>query len=450
MRLRKILIRALIVLFILATTVLVLRTFLNYATGHTLEKYLARAKDGGAVLRVKELIPDCPGTENGARLWKAAVALLDLDDADKSGLSKALEDSFYGRPLNEESRSKLASIILKNKRTLDLAAEASALPCLHLGIWDDLAKGMDEDQMTTVVNMIQMTGLLAVETLLHADRGEIVLALEECRTGMRLAERLMDEPSLINAAVAVANMKRMSLVFGRVVSGKQIDQKTLASWISELDALSWRLHWAKTFPVERASSLEMGLRMIKGDAGAVLTHAGSKGPYGRFWFWLMRPVLRSEVLWFQNACEDMDKVATLPYYEQREFIIRLSQRLNTPPWYFRMIGTLFPDFQAPCLKEASLEAVMLATRAGLACKMYSHRTGRYPGSLKALVPDLLPEIPIDPFTGKPLVYRMSSSELIIYSVGSNEKDDRGRGTYLITQLVTDKDDDWAWREKISP
>jgi hypothetical protein len=90
--------------------------------------------------------------------------------------------------------------------------------------------------------------------------------------------------------------------------------------------------------------------------------------------------------------------------------------------------------------------MMLTTRAGLACKIYRSKTGRYPGNIEALVPDILPDIPIDPFTGKPLVYKTENRELLIYSFGSNQKDDGGRMGPM-TQLVMEKDDDWTWREK---
>jgi len=36
---------------------------------------------------------------------------------------------------------------------------------------------------------------------------------------------------------------------------------------------------------------------------------------------------------------------------------------------------------------------------------------------------------------------------IVYSVGSNQKDEGGRGTWTITQMVMEKDDDWAWIEE---
>ena len=117
------------------------------------------------------------------------------------------------------------------------------------------------------------------------------------------------------------------------------------------------------------------------------------------------------------------------------------------PWYYRISGLLFADFQTVYLKEATLEAMMLTTKAGLACKIYKNQTGHYPENLDALVPGLMDAVPIDPFNGKPLIYRLQDGGVLIYSVGSNEKDDEGRGTYQITQLIMEKDDDWAWKEK---
>jgi hypothetical protein len=448
MRLRKILIKVSVVLLVFLTAVLALRAFLNYTAGKRLEDYLVKAKAEGVALGVREFVPDCTESENAAPLWKAAEALLAADGEDKSALSKALADSFYERPLDDESRRRLARIIEKNRRSLDLTIEAAARPCLRLGFWSQAPDDAFKVNVPSLVKMVLATKLLAVEALLRADRGETQQALDECRNGMRLARRIMDEPALITTLIAVADMKQMLISFDRIVSGRNIDQETVASWIKELDHQSWRSSFIRALPAEQANSLEVGLRMIKGDPAATKSYSGPEGLNSRFWSWLIRPLLKSELLWFQKSFEGAGKVSMLPYYEQREFLIAQSGKVNPPPWYYRMIGGLQPNFHASFLREASLEAMMLATRAGLACKIYRNKTGHYPENLEALVPDILPEIPIDPFTGKPLVFKRQSGKLLIYSLGSNQKDDGGRSTYMITQLVMEKDDDWTWREKI--
>lgn len=450
---RKTSIRVLVALLVVVIVALTVRAILNYTTGKNLESYLAKAKADGVALRTKDLIADCPESDNAARLWKAVEALLDLDVKDKSTMSKALEDSFYGRPRDGELWSKLASIIEKNRRALDLAMEAASRPCLHLDNLNEWAAGAADVPGMPIVKMIHVTKLLAAEALLRADRGEIPQAMEECRSGMRLARLLINQPFLIHALIAVADMKQILAVFGRIASGKDISQEVLASWITELDPQSWRLHFIKVFLVERANSLEVGLRNIRGDAAAMRPSSGSESPASRFWIWLIRPALKSELVWFQKAFEGAGEVSPLPYYKQRGLLMRTSQGLASPPWYYppwyyRMLGGLSLDFHPVFLKEATLEAVMLTTRAGLACKIYKIKAGRYPESLEALVPDILSEVPIDPFTGKPLVYKIENGELLIYSLGSNQKDDGGRSTFLITPEVIENDD-WTWREKLA-
>jgi hypothetical protein len=94
-----------------------------------------------------------------------------------------------------------------------------------------------------------------------------------------------------------------------------------------------------------------------------------------------------------------------------------------------------------------LEAILQTTRTGLACRIFKSKNGRYPDDLEALVPAILPELPIDPFTGKPLIYKRNGEGFIAYSIGLNMKDEDGRETWLITEIPIKKDDDWSWKEE---
>ena len=58
---------------------------------------------------------------------------------------------------------------------------------------------------------------------------------------------------------------------------------------------------------------------------------------------------------------------------------------------------------------------------------YQRDRGRYPPKLDALAPKYLPKIPVDLFSGKPLIYRPSKDGYLFYSVGVNCRDEQGRG-----------------------
>lgn len=71
------------------------------------------------------------------------------------------------------------------------------------------------------------------------------------------------------------------------------------------------------------------------------------------------------------------------------------------------------------LSKLTLLSVELALRA------HSVEHGSPPAQLKALSPVLLKEIPRDPFSGKPLVYRPQGTNWLLYSVGPDRVDNGG-------------------------
>jgi hypothetical protein len=79
------------------------------------------------------------------------------------------------------------------------------------------------------------------------------------------------------------------------------------------------------------------------------------------------------------------------------------------------------------LREASRrnEAIRRLVLADLAVRLYQkEHQGAPPISLEALVPATLPRVPIDPFTDKPLVYRVVEHGYQLYSTGPDRDDDR--------------------------
>ena len=60
-------------------------------------------------------------------------------------------------------------------------------------------------------------------------------------------------------------------------------------------------------------------------------------------------------------------------------------------------------------------------------KRYQQETGQYPANLKELVEaGYIKELPMDPYSEKPLAYKRTQDNFMLYSVGSNFKDDGGQ------------------------
>jgi hypothetical protein len=88
---------------------------------------------------------------------------------------------------------------------------------------------------------------------------------------------------------------------------------------------------------------------------------------------------------------------------------------------------LLPVFAQASDKEASEVAIMRLVGCAAAIRLHKLRTGKYPASLEALQ---LGEMIIDPFSGKPFVYKTDPRfGFLLYSVSENRVDDGGQSPY---------------------
>jgi hypothetical protein len=441
MKAKRIATKILVALALIVVTVLILRAILNYAAGKKLEGYLRAAKAAGTPLTMKEMVPSCPDPDNAALPWKAAEVLFLLDKPDRDLLDRTVDALFYGRAPDDAVRTRLAALVQQNRRPLDLTIEAGNRACFRYGDWSQ--PGVSVRRPNSVA-LILMTRLLALEAVLRADEGQVSQALEELRSGLNLTRRLLDESVLISGLVALADMKILTIAFNYIAQRNDLPPETMAAWIGELEPGVWRSRFLRCLSGERAYLLEFALDILKGKPSA-LEHIRHGAFFPRLWMWMIRPALKSELVWIQEYFEGLQKAGNQPYYQVTR---QSSLKADELPWYFVFTGAIVPNMESSFLKEATLEAMMLTTQAGLACRVYRKQTGRYPARLGDLVPSLFKEEPLDPFTGKPLVYRLENGEVLIYSVGSNRKDDGGRETYKFDKMIMDKDDDWTWRERI--
>jgi hypothetical protein len=87
-------------------------------------------------------------------------------------------------------------------------------------------------------------------------------------------------------------------------------------------------------------------------------------------------------------------------------------------------------------EEASIVARLRAARTALAVERFRLATRRLPSALAEIAPRYLPELPLDPFDGRPLRYKILEKGFALYSIGANKLDDGGvSGTDEITFTV---------------
>ena len=120
------------------------------------------------------------------------------------------------------------------------------------------------------------------------------------------------------------------------------------------------------------------------------------------------------------------ELAKLPLHERKEKFLSHQKSLeatnNLLRHAFAATGTSANN------AEGRTRGLLLAAAAGIACERYrlQHPDRAWPKSLEDVVKKgLLDELPRDPIDDQPLRYRIAKEGLVVYSIGTDEKDDAG-------------------------
>jgi hypothetical protein len=116
----------------------------------------------------------------------------------------------------------------------------------------------------------------------------------------------------------------------------------------------------------------------------------------------------------------------------------------------RQIHTLLAaEFSASCVhslaKCARAEAWNKILVTAIALKRFQRKHGHWPENLAKLVPEFLPEVPIDWMDGQPLRYRLrEDGTFVLYSVGEDGIDQGGEPDRSSEAIGWQRDQDFVW------
>ncbi|HEY2143880.1 MAG TPA: hypothetical protein VGH06_05965 [Candidatus Udaeobacter sp.] len=115
-------------------------------------------------------------------------------------------------------------------------------------------------------------------------------------------------------------------------------------------------------------------------------------------------------------------------------------RLDDPVGYVVAKLTV-PVLAGEVVRYRRRAAELRATAVVLALRQYQQAEQHSPQTLQDLVPKYLSEVPVDPFDGKPLRYRVrTDGRWIVYSVGPNQLDENGEQPKGVPRKYTDPGD----------
>jgi hypothetical protein len=125
-------------------------------------------------------------------------------------------------------------------------------------------------------------------------------------------------------------------------------------------------------------------------------------------------------------------ISRRPTFEQRALVAQWDKKIRG--YYgsaLKRLTTPLPRLLTPAMASATSvflrsQAELGATAILIAADRQRRRTGKWPASIEEIGSSILPEAPLDPFSGQPFHIEHRDGQLFIYSIGPNGIDEHGK------------------------
>ncbi|NCA83375.1 MAG: hypothetical protein EOM72_11640 [Opitutae bacterium] len=379
----------------------------------------------------KDVIPkEIPVAENAAPLYESAFALLNSLAVGNEPFSASFSFSKAVSACEQDpdSDAKLAALerLLADPgvvRAMQLIDKATARPRCNF----DLPYEQGAMMLVPHVNgMLRARRFQAAQSLLDARRGNAREFWRGIETSFLMADALREEPVLISALVRLSLLKSTASAIVAHVDRVPPDDETAA----RLDG--WLLNARDVAPIVLAMDgerLNMGEWLFDENNAQRLVQAaidaGGPNLEPRHLAWLLscRPARQAEHAAYLRTLKQCTDNLSRPFWEIPP--VPQPEKSMSQRWYGGILHSFAPAFYGVRTTTATLQAQIDVARVGLALLRHKAALGSYPPSLAEIDSTFLAEIPPDPFTGQPLVYRPEADGFLLYSLGQNLKDDGG-------------------------
>ena len=333
-----------------------------------------------------------------------------------------------GQSFTAEEQSELKAILATNETALRLLYTAPATGGSRYPIH------LTDGPMTVLPHLYplkQAISMLSAEGLLHATEGDAEQATRSFLVAGRLADSLSEEPIVISQLVRYAGWAIVLQHLERALALTHFTEEQLASLQRVIEPAERPRAAARAWAGEQAIHMSvfnerkmtrMAFRETKplgGLDGDLPTSAALS---------LLRftGILEKDKTFFctNMACEL--EALELPYPQRVAECQRLAAITNMPPRLFMFSRMLLPALKPFHTREANHVALVRTAAAALALERYRlAHTNTLPASLEQLTPYFCQSVPADPYDGKPLRYKAHGASFVVYSIGSDGRDDGG-------------------------
>ncbi|HUS34068.1 MAG TPA: hypothetical protein VM680_01830 [Verrucomicrobiae bacterium] len=377
-------------------------------------------------------LPAPPPEKNGALIMTQAFALFrDLADARSntvSSLTNLLSTNRWSAEVREAVRAHLQTNAPALERIHEgLSFSEFRYPVAYHESWAALLPHLPKCK--------QAVSLLGMKAALAAEEGRTNEWPKTVAEQIGVAETLNAELLLVSQLVRQASLRLASkTAFWTLSHGPPSPEDCLRLQTAFLRAADTNL-LPQTLVVERAAVLPMFQMNFKD-----FERFGSSNDGGE----LQPPMERDltnqwggflgivgladrDKIFYMDTLERAIEHAKLGPPESLKFRHGLDNASDVAKSRYYFVTAMFlPALGKVAVRFGAGQAEARMAGIAFAVERYRHARGALPHKLADLVPEFMPQMPVDPFDGKPLRYIPTETGYRLYSIGDDEMDDGGR------------------------
>jgi uncharacterized membrane protein len=445
---------------------------LNLFYEYQLNKEIIRVKASGWPTSPIEAAPKpVPDKENAALIYEEAFKLLEDKGKDgyigfpklegkrvdggryskkESELSNAFKDLDYSNffQWKTEDKQRISRIARENEPAYLLIKKATQLPACRFPLNYAAGNRMNFPHYTP---MRILRTILIARTITEAEQGNFNAAVDDILSGIQMAEHLSTEPNSNSFSFHTGTRDTFLKILQGIYNRTDLNQSQLIRIVESLNSISGRRNMVSTLAGERALFTMDIFRMLIYPQADDNYHLNAPpfrtGPILFLYRIFFNFGYKKDCTVYLRLSERQLDLLSEPYYQTKSVFEELSKEENRLLYRHPRAAMFYPSYYRYSSQIAKFEIGRDLAKIATALKRYKLKYEVYSKNLAELRPDLISELPIDPFTGRDFVYKQEGKGFLLYSLGENGVDD---GCKTITVRTGSRDQikllDIPWRQ----
>lgn len=298
--------------------------------------------------------------------------------------------------LSESRKNEISSIIYSGRLSniFQMLEKAAEKPAYNFNLKYEDALGMLLPHLSYMRYVVR---LLVVKAFFDAEKGNIDMAYKDIFTAIKILKCLENEPTIISSFIMKYNVVQVADFINYMIGKYGVSEDNARQCLILLQKIDISEITRKAILADKVNIIPLFKKIFNNEKcpDKYLAEKLKNVPL---------TTVKQDFAFYLNTMSEIEKWSSLSPKESA----RRAEAIKIPK-EFIVSGMMIP--QRIFSKESLIITSIAVCEANLGLEIYKKKYGKYPDSLKDMVPSILPEVPMDYTQDKELDYK--KGQLII-------------------------------------